>query len=72
VGDEMGLGKTIQIIAFLAGLSISNLVKKPILVVCPATVLKQWVREFHTWWPYFRVALLHESGTISTLMVVSL
>lgn len=25
LGDEMGLGKTIQIIAFLAGLSISKL-----------------------------------------------
>ena len=25
VGDEMGLGKTIQMIAFLAGLKISNL-----------------------------------------------
>ena len=25
VGDEMGLGKTIQMIAFLAGLNISNL-----------------------------------------------
>lgn len=25
VGDEMGLGKTIQMIAFLAGLNVSNL-----------------------------------------------
>ena len=25
--------------------------------------MTQWVREFHTWWPPFRVALLHGSGT---------
>ena len=33
------------------------------LVVCPATVMHQWVKEFHTWWPPFRVAILHSSGT---------
>ena len=67
----MGLGKTIQIIAFLAGLSVSKLLSRhgyfrglgPVLIVCPTTVMHQWVREFHKWWPQFRVALLHESGT---------
>ncbi|EEB13301.1 DNA repair and recombination protein RAD26, putative [Pediculus humanus corporis] len=71
LGDEMGLGKTIQIIAFLAGLSVSKLLSRhgyfrglgPVLIVCPTTVMHQWVREFHKWWPQFRVALLHESGT---------
>lgn len=71
VGDEMGLGKTIQIIAFLAGLQYSNLLfnpeieetKGPVLVVCPATVMRQWVNEFHTWWPPMRVAILHSSGS---------
>ena len=71
VGDEMGLGKTIQIIAFLAGLQYSNLLfnpeieetRGPVLVVCPATVMRQWVNEFHTWWPPMRVAILHSSGS---------
>ena len=63
VGDEMGLGKTIQVIAFLAGLHHSKLVKRPIIVVAPATVMKQWVNEFHTWWPPFRVSILHTSGS---------
>ena len=63
VGDEMGLGKTIQIIAFLAGLHYSGKVTKPILIVAPATVMKQWVNEFHTWWPPFRVSILHSSGS---------
>ncbi|RMD41848.1 hypothetical protein DV735_g3273, partial [Chaetothyriales sp. CBS 134920] len=63
IGDEMGLGKTIQIIAFLAGLDYSKKLDKPIIVVCPATVMKQWVNEFHRWWPPFRVTILHSSGS---------
>lgn len=63
VGDEMGLGKTIQIIAFLAGLQYSKKLDKPVIVVCPATVMKQWVNEFHRWWPPFRVTILHSSGS---------
>ncbi|KAF9884396.1 hypothetical protein FE257_001796 [Aspergillus nanangensis] len=63
IGDEMGLGKTIQIIASLAGLHYSKKLTKPAIVVCPATVMKQWVTEFHTWWPPFRVSILHTSGS---------
>lgn len=63
VGDEMGLGKTIQIIALLAGLQYSKKLDKPVIVVCPATVMKQWVNEFHRWWPPFRVTILHSSGS---------
>ncbi|MCJ1442365.1 MAG: hypothetical protein MMC23_002859 [Stictis urceolatum] len=63
VGDEMGLGKTIQVIAFLAGLHYSKKLTKPVIVVCPATVMKQWANEFHTWWPAFRVSILHSSGS---------
>lgn len=63
IGDEMGLGKTIQIIAFLAGMHHSRKLDKPVIVVCPATVMKQWVNEFHSWWPALRVAILHSSGS---------
>ncbi|KAM4636256.1 DNA excision repair protein ERCC-6 isoform 2-T2 [Discoglossus pictus] len=75
LGDEMGLGKTIQIIAFLAGLSYSRMRTRgsdyryeglgPSIIVCPATVMHQWVKEFHTWWPQFRVVILHETGTFA-------
>ncbi|KAG7163278.1 DNA excision repair protein ERCC-6-like [Homarus americanus] len=73
LGDEMGLGKTIMIISFLVGLSYSRLSSRrqpwkglgPVLIVCPATVLHQWVKEFHKWWPPFRIAVLHESGTFT-------
>ena len=65
IGDQMGLGKTIQIISFLAGLSYSHMLdgKGPILIVCPATVLRQWVKELHIWWPPFRVWVAHSTGT---------
>jgi DNA excision repair protein ERCC-6 len=63
IGDEMGLGKTIQTIAFLAGLHYSGMLTKPVIVVCPATVMKQWVNEFHRWWPPLRVSILHTSGS---------
>jgi DNA excision repair protein ERCC-6 len=62
IGDEMGLGKTVQMISFLAGLHYSKNLKGPILVVCPATVLKQWCNEFHRWWPPFRAIILHSIG----------
>ena len=35
----------------------------PVVIVCPATVMHQWVKEFHTWWPDFRVVILHSSGS---------
>lgn len=52
-------------IAFLAGLYYSNVLgpETPTIVVCPATVMKQWVQEFHTWWPPLRVAILHNTGS---------
>ncbi|CAI6340204.1 unnamed protein product [Periconia digitata] len=63
VGDEMGLGKTIQAISFVAGLHYSKILTKPVIIVCPATVMKQWVKEFHRWWPALRVSILHTSGS---------
>ncbi|KAH3973115.1 hypothetical protein HBI23_227730 [Parastagonospora nodorum] len=63
IGDEMGLGKTIQAISFVAGLHYSKQLTKPVIVVCPATVMKQWVNEFHKWWPALRVSILHTSGS---------
>lgn len=63
IGDEMGLGKTIQIISFLAGLHYSKKLTQPIIVVTPATVMQQWVNEFHRWWPPLRVSILHTSGS---------
>lgn len=63
IGDEMGLGKTLEIVAFLDALYGSGLVpqQRPSLVVCPATVLRQWVHEWHRWAPSVRVLACHSS-----------
>ena len=36
-----------------------------VLIVCPATVMHQWVSEFHSWWAPFRVAILHDTGSFN-------
>ena len=43
LGDEMGLGKTVQAIA--AMVSLRNTGVTHFLVVCPASVIQNWVRE---------------------------
>lgn len=43
IGDEMGLGKTVEAIAVLAHLRSRG--KTHFLVVCPAAVVTNWVRE---------------------------
>ncbi|KAI3559508.1 SNF2 super family protein [Colletotrichum abscissum] len=63
IGDEMGLGKTVQAIAFVAALHYTKKLDKPVIVVVPATVMQQWVNEFHRWWPPLRVSILHSSGS---------
>ncbi|KAJ8924018.1 hypothetical protein NQ315_006795 [Exocentrus adspersus] len=71
LGDEMGLGKTVQIIAFFSSLEYSKTLScharfkglGPTIIVCPATVINQWVKHFHEWAPEFRVAVLHQSGS---------
>ncbi|ORX72100.1 hypothetical protein DL89DRAFT_221487, partial [Linderina pennispora] len=62
LGDEMGLGKTVQVAGFLASMYHSKLLARPSIVVCPATLMRQWVREFHAWWPTLRVVILHGTG----------
>lgn len=66
----MGLGKTIQIIVFFGALYWSRLKDivtgtrglGPSLIVCPATLMHQWVEEFHKWCPPIRVVILHDTG----------
>lgn len=43
IGDEMGLGKTIEAIAVMGHLKSQG--KKHFFVVCPASIITNWVRE---------------------------
>ncbi|OLY79503.1 DNA repair and recombination protein RAD26 [Smittium mucronatum] len=38
-------------------------VQLPSLLVCPATLINQWVNEFHKWWPPLRIVVLHSTGS---------
>ncbi len=46
LGDEMGLGKTVQALAVMSDLAASG--QRRFLVVCPASVLVNWLREVAT------------------------
>ncbi|VDK51869.1 unnamed protein product [Anisakis simplex] len=71
LSDEMGLGKTIQVICFLRALAFSQLESRgfgykglgPVLLVCPTTLMHQWLKEFRVWFAQCRVGILHSSGS---------
>lgn len=45
LADDMGLGKTIQFLALLARDQDEGRLSQPVLLVCPTTVVNNWVRE---------------------------
>jgi len=62
LADDMGLGKTLQALAWLAWLKERNTKNpKPVLVICPASVLHNWQREAERFTPGLKVLVL-ESG----------
>ncbi|WVR03323.1 hypothetical protein IAU60_000314 [Kwoniella sp. DSM 27419] len=58
LADEMGLGKTLQTISFLAHLR-SKGTWGPFLIVCPLSVLNNWVMEFEKFCPTIPVLMYH-------------
>ena len=62
LADDMGLGKTLQTLAWLAWLKERHgKDPKPALVICPASVLHNWLREANRFAPELKVLVL-ESG----------
>ena len=43
--DDMGLGKTHQVMALMVKLRENEKIRKPLLVVCPTTVLSHWSKK---------------------------
>ncbi|KAJ3223206.1 ATP-dependent helicase smarcad1 [Clydaea vesicula] len=60
LADEMGLGKTTQIVGLLAHLLECEDVG-PHLIVVPASVLENWLREFNRFCPKIKVIIYHGS-----------
>ncbi|KZT57459.1 hypothetical protein CALCODRAFT_496102 [Calocera cornea HHB12733] len=58
LADEMGLGKTLQVIALLAHLREHG-VWGPFLIVCPLSVMHNWVAEFEKFTPSIPVVMYH-------------
>jgi len=62
LADDMGLGKTLQTLTWLAWLKDHHREDpKPVLVICPASVLHNWRREAERFTPHLKMLLL-ESG----------
>ncbi|WOB45458.1 DEAD/DEAH box helicase family protein [Thermoleptolyngbya oregonensis NK1-22] len=59
LADDMGLGKTIQLIALLLHLQETEQLEKPVLLVCPTSVLGNWEREVKRFGPSLRVWVQH-------------
>jgi|GEM_PF-868593 len=60
LADEMGLGKTVQTLAFLQRIKAENKGKRlPTLIVCPTSVMMNWMYEAAKFTPDLKVALLH-------------
>ncbi|MDD4734333.1 MAG: DEAD/DEAH box helicase [Bacilli bacterium] len=54
LADDMGLGKTIQILAFL-----SNRLEEKTLLIVPASLITNWIKEFNKFLPNINVNILH-------------
>lgn len=61
MADDMGLGKTIQVISLILKMKEENKLKKPVLVVCPTTLMGNWVKEIEMFAPNIKAAIYHGS-----------
>ncbi len=63
LADEMGLGKSVQMISFL--LAHANAARKtgPSLLICPASLLYNWLAEFAKFAPQLKVSTVDGSRT---------
>lgn len=59
LGDQMGLGKTIQAIGFLASLHEVFGRPGPYLIICPLSVISNWLAELDRFCPSFQVVRFH-------------
>jgi non-specific serine/threonine protein kinase len=61
LADDMGLGKTVQVIALFLLVSRARESRAHHIVVAPASLLDNWLRELQRFAPSLRVAIAHAS-----------
>ncbi|MCQ2753809.1 MAG: DEAD/DEAH box helicase [bacterium] len=59
MADDMGLGKTIQVISLILKLKEENKLKNPVLVICPTTLMGNWMKELQMFAPSLSVQTYH-------------
>ena len=59
LADEMGLGKTLQTLAFLRFVRQQSTGGAPMLIVCPTSLVFNWVAEVKKFTPELKVLALH-------------
>ncbi len=57
LGDDMGLGKTLSVLSFFATLQRAEGYER-LLVVCPNSLTRNWVREATSWFPHMKATVL--------------
>ena len=61
VADDMGLGKTIQVISLILKMKENGDLKKPVLVICPTTLMGNWKKELEMFAPSLDAVIYHGS-----------
>ncbi|MGB0409864.1 MAG: SNF2-related protein [Opitutales bacterium] len=59
LADEMGLGKTLQALALIECIRNQDTERQPALVVCPASLVENWLREAARFTPSLSVVKHH-------------
>ncbi len=59
MADDMGLGKTIQVISLILKLKEENKLKNPVLVICPTTLMGNWMKELQMFAPSLKTTTYH-------------
>ena len=59
MADDMGLGKTIQVISLILKMKEEGTLKKPVLVICPTTLMGNWMKELQMFAPTLDAVIYH-------------
>ncbi|MCF7854043.1 MAG: DEAD/DEAH box helicase [Candidatus Pacebacteria bacterium] len=71
LADEMGLGKTIQALTAIARRKQNNATGAPSLVVCPTSLVENWLVEANRFAPAVKTVAIHGSERHETISEVS-